>query len=614
MFTQFVPKSGGHGCIVSRNSFLSVIKCGAKIAAAWAVAGGLYLSARAQIGTGWTPASETPYALDTSAGCSSFALPAGSGVGGVFNVPNGATGRAEYRFQNLSASGTEQFQGDATVASWGGTHVTIKQTFGPAPSTPWSLIAVRTVSNGLQIFEDETGGGTLFNHYAAGQTIRINTIYNPNGGGSKAGTVDVYINGAFGEHWINGTPIEFNKIGAYINSSGHGPATITWQNVQFWVGGSLNSGTPIVVDPPSFNPVAGTYGNAQSVTITTTTSGATIRYTTDGSTATESNGTIYSSPVAISAGVTLKAIAYESGQTDSPVSSAVYAIGSFPPAAAPTFSPPAGSYTTALLSVTISSATSGASIAYTTDGSMPTETGGTTVTHGILCSNGGSITLNASCILTAIAYGYGIGASDSPATSGSYIVGTSVAAPVFSPAGGTYTSAQSVSIGTATSGASIAYTTDGSAPTESSGTITNGTLYSGAVNIGTSTPLSAIAFKSGSSDSSVTSEVYTINIPPPAATPTFSPPAGTYTSAQMVSISTATAGASINYTVDGSQPTETHGTLYAAPVAIGSTTTLDAIAFESGFSDSAVAGGVYTINLPPPIPTVPRIQGSDGKR
>ena len=59
--------------------------------------------------------------------------------------------------------------------------------------------------------------------------------------------------------------------------------------------------------------LAGTYGTAQLVTISTTTNGATIRYTTDGSTPSEIAGTVYSSPVTISADLTLQAIAYATG-------------------------------------------------------------------------------------------------------------------------------------------------------------------------------------------------------------------------------------------------------------------------------------------------------------
>jgi hypothetical protein len=83
--------------------------------------------------------------------------------------------------------------------------------------------------------------------------------------------------------------------------------------------------TPAVV-APTFSPAGGTYRRAQTVTITTSTAGATIRYTLDGSTPTETNGTVGTS-VKISNSETLKAIAYESGRTDSPVTSANYTIG-----------------------------------------------------------------------------------------------------------------------------------------------------------------------------------------------------------------------------------------------------------------------------------------------
>ncbi len=88
---------------------------------------------------------------------------------------------------------------------------------------------------------------------------------------------------------------------------------------------------------PSFTPTAGTYASAQSVFISTTTSGATIRYTTDGSTPSATAGTVYSTPVNISATTTLNAIAYEAGWNNSTVTSGVYTING--PCAAPTSTP-----------------------------------------------------------------------------------------------------------------------------------------------------------------------------------------------------------------------------------------------------------------------------------
>jgi len=92
---------------------------------------------------------------------------------------------------------------------------------------------------------------------------------------------------------------------------------------------SLASGA---VSAPSIVPGTGIYTGAQSVSLSSTTAGATIRYTTDGSTPTESHGAVYSgSPVSIAANATLKAIAYVAGSSDSAVTSAAYTIVSANP-------------------------------------------------------------------------------------------------------------------------------------------------------------------------------------------------------------------------------------------------------------------------------------------
>jgi hypothetical protein len=81
----------------------------------------------------------------------------------------------------------------------------------------------------------------------------------------------------------------------------------------------------------------------------------------------------------------------------------------------------------------------------------------------------------------------------------------------------------------------------------------------------------------------------------PAAAPTFSPAGGTFTTAQTVTLSTATGGASINYTTDGSAPSDTAGTLYTGPITVSSTITIKAVAFASGLSDSTVSTAAYKI-------------------
>lgn len=79
-----------------------------------------------------------------------------------------------------------------------------------------------------------------------------------------------------------------------------------------------------LVEIPVFNPNGGTHILEVDVTITTTTSGAQIYYTTDGSTPTTSS-TLYSGPVHITQSCVLKAIAHKDGET-SPVAQASYEI------------------------------------------------------------------------------------------------------------------------------------------------------------------------------------------------------------------------------------------------------------------------------------------------
>ncbi|MBR5087411.1 MAG: DNA/RNA non-specific endonuclease [Muribaculaceae bacterium] len=96
----------------------------------------------------------------------------------------------------------------------------------------------------------------------------------------------------------------------------------TQQPVQLYVedDGSVAS----LVAAPTFSPGGGTYTSAQSVTISTTTSGATIYYTKDGSIPT-TNSTVYNEQIAVSANLTIKAIAVKEG-VSSTVATASYII------------------------------------------------------------------------------------------------------------------------------------------------------------------------------------------------------------------------------------------------------------------------------------------------
>ena len=149
-----------------------------------------------------------------------------------------------------------------------------------------------------------------------------------------------------------------------------------------------------------------------------------------------------------------------------------------------------------------------------------------------------------------------------------------------------------MTISDATSGATIYYTTNGSTPTTAS------TRYTGPVSVASSLTLKAIATATGFNTSAVGSATYTIQ--PSAATPTFSPAAGTYSSAQTVTISDATSGAAIYYTTNGSTPT-TASTKYTGSVSVASSLTLKAIATATGFSASSVASASYVISTSSPV-------------
>ncbi|MCB5234109.1 MAG: chitobiase/beta-hexosaminidase C-terminal domain-containing protein [Candidatus Cloacimonetes bacterium] len=84
-----------------------------------------------------------------------------------------------------------------------------------------------------------------------------------------------------------------------------------------------SGGTPVAATPV-FSPDGGHYTEAQTVSITSATEDATIRYTIDGSTPSAVDGEIYVSPIVIDANTTLKAIAYKVGYLNSAVKTAEY--------------------------------------------------------------------------------------------------------------------------------------------------------------------------------------------------------------------------------------------------------------------------------------------------
>jgi hypothetical protein len=253
---------------------------------------------------------------------------------------------------------------------------------------------------------------------------------------------------------------------------------------------SVSSGTYTLVDAPAarptVSPAAGVYTSTQKVTLSDTTSGAVIYYTTDLSTPTTAS-TRYQAPILVSRSTTIRAMAVAPGYSNSAVVNGKFTIQT----PAPTFSPAAGPYTITQ-NVTLSDTTNGAIIYYTTDGTAPT----TASPH-----YAAPIVVKLSTTIKAIAMAPGFGVS--PVSIGRFSI-TPTARPTVSPAAGVYTVAQNVTLSDTTPGAVIYYTTDLSTPTTASA------RYQGPIVVSRSTTISAMAIAPGYNSSAVVNGKFTI--------------------------------------------------------------------------------------------------------
>jgi kumamolisin len=469
-----------------------------------------------------------------------------------------------------------------------------------------------------------------------------------------AGTANFFHQGSIDEFRFSNSVRSAGWIGTEYNNQSS-PSTF------FSVGPQQGSGLPPPVVTPTFSPAAGTYSTAQTVTISTTTSGASIRYTTNGSTPSETAGTPYSAPVTVSATTTINAIAYETGMTDSSVASAIYAIQ--PQVAMPAFSPAAGVYTSAQ-TVTISTTTPGASIRYTTNGSTPSETAGTPYSAPVTVS--ATTTINAIAYETGMTdsavasatYSINITSSNTaqfvktdlttqgtwkgvygsngynviedvtnypsyvtvtPSGESNYIWSSSLSEPralqkAESPTdriAATWYNAGSFSVDVNISDGGVhqmaLYFMDWDGSRTQTVAIQDATthnvldtrtltsFYNGEYLVWNLTGHVTVVITQTGALNAVVSGLF-FDPQAPVGTPAFSPIPGTYIPAQTVTIGTATSGASIRYTTDGSTPSETAGTLYSGPITVSATTTINAIAYASGVPDSAVSTATFTIS------------------
>jgi hypothetical protein len=237
---------------------------------------------------------------------------------------------------------------------------------------------------------------------------------------------------------------------------------------------------------PEISPAGGTYESQQTVTISDRTPDSTIYYTTNGTTPTSAS-LRYTGPFLVRGSLPVQTIAYAPSIPPSSVASATYTFD----AAAPVFNPPGGTYP-GPLTVTITSVTPTADIAYTPSSRYPS----------VYAVYTGPITISASGKYYALAQKTGF--TRSSATQAVYTIELPAATPAFSIATGTYIGAQTVTITDATPGATIYYTTDGTTPTTSSA------VYTGSITVSAKETLEAIAMAAGYTVSAAASAAYTI--------------------------------------------------------------------------------------------------------
>ena len=254
------------------------------------------------------------------------------------------------------------------------------------------------------------------------------------------------------------------------------------------------------VKQPIFNPQGGTYDSEQTVTISSDTKDATIWYTTDGTTPAKGKGTELPNKgtVEIKSTTTLKAIAVKKGKTNSEITTAEYTIEIVP---------------VKILSIKgLRDYLEGEKIDLSGLELELKMSNGTTKTVGFADFVKYAIKVNIEngTILNKGHSNITISLGDKEQQTQSIQVkapseAETVSTPTFSKEAGRYKEKQMVEIRSATEGAMIYYTTDGSTPTESS------TVYKGAIEIEKYTELKAIAVKGGMNPSKVASGIYIIN-------------------------------------------------------------------------------------------------------
>ncbi|MBL8144205.1 MAG: chitobiase/beta-hexosaminidase C-terminal domain-containing protein, partial [Acidobacteria bacterium] len=386
------------------------------------------------------------------------------------------------------------------------------------------------------------------------------------------------------------TPTQTALSGIALIGAGrtHGVAVSSTEVVSTWgdngsgqlgTGTTIDRPTPGAISGPSYtwkvgtpvlSPAGGSFTTTKTVTVTEATPGATTTYTIDGAEPTINDpGVASGGTVNVTESLTLKGRAFKTGMPSSDVASATFTLS----VATVQFSLASGTYTTPQ-SLTLTTTSPGVTIRYTTDGSTPTE-GSVAYT--------GALSVATSMVVKAI--GFRAGWTSSALNTRTYTMnfGT-LTAPTLTPGTGTYASGATVTL-SAAPGAAIRYTLNGTTPTTSS------PLYVAPLPIDTSLTLKALATHPDYVTSPIASATYTIVVEDPV----FSPTGGTQTAWTPITVTTATPGATVHYTVNGVDPTESDPTITSGATVIAGTYILKARAWKAGATTSAVTSAAFTV-------------------
>ena len=362
---------------------------------------------------------------------------------------------------------------------------------------------------------------------------------------------------------------------------------------------------------PAITPAAGNYTSSVTLTMLGANPQATLHYTTNGATPTEFSP-VYTDPIQLAIGIhTVRARLFFDGVAPSPITTQTYTVND--PATltrSPEMFPRGGNHTGAT-QVELTSFTAGAAIHYTIDDL------GTVTESDLRYTPGTPIVLqpsDAPQIIRARAFRDGIG---SPQEQQSFQIFTPVGTcefALFTPGGGTYNNPVDVTLSSSTPSVTFKTTEDGTHPNTSDTADTQNRSTGAFVSPTLSIPFTisrsgtyrATAQRLAFNNSGLSVQEYRFV----CGTPESSPPTGPYTESVEVALSSATETASIHYTTDGTEPTS-DSPRYTTSFTLGTgLTTVNTIAFKSGFEDSPLASLVYNVVPASPEPSAPTITRS----